>query len=93
MRVLIYKPVKSTMQSGARGHAAHWVLECMPDMALQADPLMGWAGSCETERQVRLRFPTAEAAIHFAQERGWTYDCKEEQPRALKIQSYADNFR
>jgi hypothetical protein len=92
MTARIYRPTKTAMQSGKRNTRA-WVLEFEPAALKRPDPLMGWAGSTDTQSQLRLSFPTLEAAIAYADKHGLAYEVLAEQPRALKLQSYADNFR
>lgn len=86
----IYRPAKTAMQSG-RGHTRYWILEYEP-ADKQADPMMGWMGSDNTLQQLRMRFPTMEAAVKFAEEEGIPYVV--EQPHARKTfpKSYAENF-
>ena len=80
------------MQSGrARTHA--WVLDFEPKTAKQADPLMGWAGSPDTEGQVQLNFATQDDAIAYAKRRGIDYMLEPPESPTLKPRSYADNFR
>ena len=43
-----------------------WLLEFAPAEAKRADPLMGWAGSGDTQVQVQLKFPTLAAAQAYA---------------------------
>lgn len=92
MGVIIYKPVKSAMQSG-RGREKRWVLEHQSAIDRKPDPLMGWWGSGNTEAQVRLTFDTLEEAVAYATRKGLDYVVQPEQRRTLKLQSYADNFR
>lgn len=93
IEVRIYRPAKSAMQSGPGGLAGNWVLEPEASEAKLPDPLMGWAGSGDTASQIRLTFPTREAAIAFARRRGFDYRVDNEPPRRQKPKSYADNFR
>lgn len=88
----IYQKAKNAMQSGRAG-TDRWILEFRPQSAQQADPLMGWAGSSDTRRQIRLTFPTAEAAKAYADRNGIDAAVEAPQPRVLKLQAYADNFR
>lgn len=39
---------------------------------------MGWTGSSDTLRQVRLWFPTRAAAVAYAQRQGLHYDVRED---------------
>jgi hypothetical protein len=85
--------MKSSMQSG-RAREGAWILEFEPAEAKHADPLMGWAGSGDTREQVRLGFPTLDAAKAYADRNGIAYHVSAPvDPRSLKIQAYADNFR
>ncbi len=65
----------------------------MPEDAQRPDPLMGWAGSSDTKRQVRLAFPSLDAAKAYAEKYGIAYHVIPGPERTLKLQSYADNFR
>ena len=89
----IRQRVKSSMQSG-RGHEGAWVLEFEPAEAKRADPLTGWAGSGDVRDQVRLGFPTLEAARAYAERHGLAYHVTHGgDVRTLKLQTYADNFK
>ena len=88
----IYQRPKNAMQSG-RYRTDRWVLEFEPTDAQRPDPLTGWAGSSDTRRQVRLSFPTAEAATAYAEKAGIAYAVEPAPERKLKLQAYADNFR
>ena len=46
-----------------------------------------------TRDQVRLTFPTVEAAQAYAEKQGLTYHVVPAPERKLKLQAYADNFR
>jgi hypothetical protein len=54
---------------------------------------MGWVGSGDTETQVRLTFPTLEAAQAYAVREGLDAVVVPAPQRRLIIQSYAENFR
>lgn len=89
----IFQKGKRSTQSGRAG-ADLWVLEHEPLEGKRPDPLMGWAGSGDTEQQVRLTFRTLEAARAYAERNG--LDVLEVIPpteHRLILQSYADNFR
>ena len=92
MAVRIYNPAKSAMQSG-KGGAAEWVLEHELDAPVTADPLMGWIGSSDTEKQVKLTYPTKEAAIAYAEREGLPYTVTEQAARKPIHRSYSDNFK
>ncbi|MCC6914509.1 MAG: ETC complex I subunit [Rhodospirillaceae bacterium] len=89
--VRIYKPAKTAMQSGV-ANTKRWLLEHDPADAQEADPLMGWSGSADTDRQVKLWFASKDEAIAFAAHEGFTYRVEEPHSRTIKPKSYADNF-
>ena len=83
---------KSAMQSG-RARVGEWVLEYEPAEAKRPDPLTGWAGSGDTREQVRLTFPTLDAAKAYAEANDLPFHVTVGQvERKLKIQTYSDNF-
>ena len=88
----IYQRPKNSMSSG-RARTSIWVLEFAPAEAKRPDPLTGWAGSGDTNDQVRLTFPTQAAAIAYAERQGLAFTVVAAPERTLKLQSYADNFR
>ena len=68
----IYQRPKNAMQSG-RARTDRWILEFEPREPQRPDPLTGWAGSGDTANQVRLNFPTLEAAKDYATREGLAY--------------------
>jgi len=89
----IYQRVKNSMQSG-RARVGQWVLEFESSEPQRPDPLTGWAGGSDTRRQVRLTFPTLDAAKAYAEKQGVEVEhIVPAAPKTLKIQAYADNFR
>lgn len=90
--VRIYQKPKNAMQSGRYGTNV-WILEYEPADPQRADPLMGWAGSSDTRRQLVLKFPTLEAAKAYADAKGLTATVVPAPQKVLKLQAYADNFR
>ena len=88
----IFQRLKNAMQSG-KATTDRWQLEFEPAEAKRPDPLTGWAGSGDTRDQVRLGFPTLEAAVAHAERQGWDYTVVPTPEKTLKLQAYADNFR
>lgn len=88
----IFQKPKNAMQSGRAG-TDRWLLEFVPAEAKRADPLTGWAGSGDTREQVRLSFPTLDAAKAYADRNGIAAHVIPAPQRTLKLQAYADNFR
>ncbi len=91
-RARIYRPARSAMTSGM-GNTKRWVLEFQSDSPLYSDPLMGWTGSDDTKRQIRLRFDTLEDAQAYAKKYNIHVDILPVQPRRRILQTYADNFK
>ncbi|RED50987.1 ETC complex I subunit [Aestuariispira insulae] len=91
MEVRIFKPAKTAMQSG-RAKSNSWVMEFEPRDAVRPDPLMGWSGSADTSKQVRLSFDSREDAVAYAEKHGHSYTIHEERSRKIKPKAYADNF-
>jgi ETC complex I subunit conserved region len=92
IKARIYQRPKNAMQSG-RAHTDEWILEFAPAEPRKADPLMGWAGSGDTQAQVELKFPTLQAAQAYAVKKGIAATYIPTPPKTLKLQAYADNFR
>ena len=89
----IYQRIKNSMQSG-RSRVGEWVLEYEPAEAKRPDPLTGWAGSGDTRDQVRLGFPTLDAARAYAERERLPYQVVPAVPqRVMKIRTYAENFK
>lgn len=91
MTARIFKPAKTAMQSG-RAKTHEWVLEFEPKSAKRPDPLMGWAGSGDTEGQISLRFKTRDEAIAYCDRRGIAYAVAPPREPALRPKTYAENF-
>lgn len=83
---------RKTTQSG-KANAGRWLLEFERAEPLRPDPLTGWAGSGDTNPQVRLTFDSKDAAIAYAERHGLAYHLVPARPVRMKIQAYADNFR
>ena len=88
----IFQRLKSSMQSG-KARTDLWQLEFEPMEAKRADPLTGWAGSGDVSEQIRLGFPTREAAVAYCEAQGYDFVVVPAPERKLKLQAYADNFR
>lgn len=90
--VRIYQPGKTAMQSGRAGTKA-WVMEFEPEQPVRPDQLMGWAGSGDTRRQIRLSFDTLEEATAYAERMGLAHSVEQPHAQRFRPRSYADNFR
>lgn len=93
MHARIYQPARTAMQSG-QANSRHWVLEYVPAEGRVTDPLMGWTGSGDTQRQVRLSFDSREEALAYAQRLGIPVQLAEPKARRQTIRQngYGDNF-
>jgi hypothetical protein len=88
-RVVIYQPAKPVMTSGGAG-TNRWLLEFEPQSPPFIEPLMGWTGSTDPWTQVRLTFPSREAAVAYAHRQGLAYEVRE--PKApVKARAAAGN--
>jgi hypothetical protein len=92
MTARIYRPSRTATQSGI-GTAKFWVLEFEPTEPRRIDPLMGWTGSGDMTRQVRLNFATKAEAIAYAEKNGLSCLVEEAKPTNRKILSYSENFK
>ena len=79
------------MQSG-QAKTKLWLLDIESDDPVEVDSLMGWSGSQDTDKQLRLWFATKEAAIAFAQAKNLAFTVVEPHQRTVRPKSYADNF-
>jgi ETC complex I subunit conserved region len=73
-RVVIYKPAKSAMTSGARRKP--WLLEFEPQSGPFIEPLMGWTGSSDPLAHMQLGFGSREAAVAYADRQGLEYEVR-----------------
>lgn len=88
---IFQKGTRATQSGKARSN--QWILEAEPVEGKRPDPLMGWAGSGDTDTQVSLSFTSLDAAIAYAERHGLEVEIIPPAPKKLILQSYADNFR
>ena len=88
----IVEEQRKTTQSG-KAKVGRWTLEMERKEALRPDPLTGWAGSGDTETQVRLSFDSKEEALAYAASKSLAVHLVPAPSVPLKLQAYADNFR
>ena len=93
MTARIYRPAKSAMSSGT-AKSRDWVLEYSNTTGRDVDPLMGWTSSSDTQTQVRMRFPTKEAALEYASDKGIDAVVTEPKVRKpnIRARGYGENF-
>ena len=89
-KVKIYKPSKTSMQSGI-GKTKNWILEYI-DKKTGINPLMGWESSTHTLSEVKLEFSTKENAIRYAKKNKLSFELIEPKEKKIIKKSYADNF-
>ena len=92
MTARIFQPSRATTQS-ALGKTREWILEYEPVTPRQPESLMGWTSSADTMNQIRVRFPTREEAVAYAERNGLTYCISDTAIRRVRPKSYTDRFR
>ena len=88
----IFQRPKNAMQSG-KARTDEWVLQFESHRPHVPDPLTGWSGGGDTQAQVSLGFPSAEAAQAYAEKNNIAYHLVPPAERKLRLQAYADNFK
>ena len=80
--------------SSGQAKTREWVLEFTNTSGREVDPLMGWTSSGDTQAQVRLKFPTKEAALDYAKDHGIDAVVTEPKPRKRNVRArgYGENF-
>ena len=86
----IYRPAKTSMQSG-RKKTVNWIIEFISEDPL-INPLMGWESSTDTMSELKLEFPSKDLAIDYAKKNKLNYELIEPKKRKIVKKSYADNF-
>ena len=92
MKVKIFKPTKTAMQSG-RAKYNKWVLKFLDKKNQLKDTMMGWNGGSNTITQIELKFSSKEDAINYAKKYNLDYEILETSERKVITKSYADNFK
>lgn len=92
MAARLYERYRNAMQSG-KARTGEWVLEFESRAAKRPDPLTGWSGGADTQEQVKLTFPSLDAAKAYADREGIDYHVIPAGQPKLRLQAYADNFR
>lgn len=92
MKARIYRLPKNAMQSGL-GKTQEWRLELVTETPREREPLMGWVSAGDTLGEVKLKFPTAEAAVAYAQKSGYEFAVVTPQERKVIPRNFSDNFK
>ncbi len=88
----IFQPDKNAMQSG-KAKTGQWILEFVQGTPNFVDNLMGWNGMTDTNQEIRLTFPTPDAAVAYAKREGIPYEVLPSKRRKTVTKAYADNFK
>ena len=91
MTIKIYKPSKSSMQSGL-GNTKQWLAEYIDEKDKITDNLMGWNSSLDTKEQIKMFFQTKEQAIEWSKKNDEQFIVIEPKERKIKPKNYASNF-
>lgn len=92
MKVKIYKPTRTAMQSGVK-NTKLWLLTPVEDHNSESiNDVTGWTSSANTETQIKLKFPSQEEAIKYAEANNFEYEVIEPEVASIKQKSYASNF-
>ena len=91
MTIKIYKPSKSSMQSGL-GKTKKWLAEYITEKDKIKDTLMGWNSSLDTKEQIKMFFETKEQAIEWSKKNNEQFIVIEPKERKIKPKNYASNF-
>ena len=91
MTIKIYRPSKTSMQSGIK-KTKLLVAEYISEIEKFKDPLMGWNSSHDTKSQIKLFFETKEQAIEWAIKNNYQYYIEEFNQKKIKPKNYSSNF-
>lgn len=87
----IYKPSKTSMQSGL-AQTKKWILEFNSEKPKTIEPLMGWTSSLDTKEQIKLSFTSLQDAILYAKKNNIKFEVVKNNVRKYKPKAYSDNF-
>merc|ERR1711918_341383 len=96
-KVYIFSPTKSAMQSGAE-KIGMWKIE-FENPERWRNPLMGYVSSADPSSNLKMKFPTKESALAYAEKMGYDYELQESvYPEECSndrdiVKSYSDVFK
>ena len=90
-KFLIFKPAKSSMQSGLN-NTNKWCLSNCEINESYISSKFCWHGSSNPEKRVRLFFNTLEEAKKFAQKKKFLFEVILPGKRKILKKSYSQNF-
>ena len=88
---VIYKPAKSSMQSGLL-NTKKWCLTNSSINESYKSSKFGWDGSTNPEKKIELFFETLDEAKNFAQKRDFLFEVIPPGKRKILKKSYSQNF-
>lgn len=92
MKVKIFRPTKSAMQSGKR-NTKKWLMEPVEEKNIRSiNPVTGWVSASNTSSQLGFVFESKEEAIKFAEKSEFEYEVEEPKKMLVTKKSYAANF-
>ena len=87
----IYLPAKTATQSGY-GNTKLWVLEIESNELDYKSQLMGWNGSKNTAKQIKIKFDSCEEAKKYAIKNNLKYRIIPHHERSIRKKNYSVNF-
>lgn len=88
----IYSPAKTAMQSG-NAKTGSWVLEFEREQPRSIEPLMGYTSSSDMKSQIKMEFPTLDAAKAFAEKEGIAFRVQaQREAKRRRPMTYSENF-
>lgn len=91
MRVRIYSPAKTAMQSG-KTKTGEWVLEYEAQSGRKVESMMGYTSSSDMNSQIKLKFPTLEAAKQYCEKKNLAFQVHQPHQQRRRQVTYAENF-
>ena len=90
-KFLIFKPAKSSMQSGLNNTTKWCLSNCEMDENYVSSKFC-WIGSTNPEKQMKLFFDSLESAESFAMKNNYDYEIIQPKKRKILKKSYSENF-
>ncbi|MCS6879587.1 MAG: ETC complex I subunit [Geminicoccaceae bacterium] len=87
------RPLGRAPTSSAPRLNTRWLLELEPRAPQLPDRLVGWCGGSDPREQLRLIFPTCEAALAWAARYGLEVDLEPHRERRARPRPYAESLR
>jgi hypothetical protein len=92
MKVKIFCPASSAMQSGRKNTKKWLVIPVEEDNSRWVNPLTGWISAGSTISELSFQFDSKHDAIKFAESQNFIYEIEEPKFASVKQKSYAANF-